>query len=193
MAELEKQREHVSPGLWHFNAGTVKAKLNLLPEARFHFLQSKLKGYTNEKVEKNLQFIENQLEIVKLERPLEPMDYAIRFAMWAQNGFFTTISLLIIIGGLLVLKNVKKFYVLALTVVFASLPIALSYWTASWDKSVVLEGQPVLEGPSVIFATNTELPPGVMLISRSAGDWNEVIYPSRFRGWVRRSGLKELE
>ena len=193
MLELEKQREHISPGLWHFNAGTVKAKMMNPAEARFHFLEARLHGFNNQKLSENLNLIEDQLEITTLEKPLAASDYAVKFGLWAEGGFFTMICLTIILAGLIIMKKTRKYYVLILTVLFAAVPLTVNFWVKSWDKSVALTPQQVMDGPSSIFGSRGELPPGIFLITRKAGEWKEVIYPSRFRGWIKNAGLKELE
>lgn len=193
MIELEKQRENISPGLWHFNAGTVKAKMMNPAEARFHFLEARFHGFDDQKLSDNLSLIEDQLEVKTLERPVEPLDYAVKFSLWAEGGFFTMLSLLIIFLGLVFVKKTQKYYVLALTIFIAGFPLAMNFWVKSWNKAVNLNPQQVLDGPSAIFGSRGELPPGIFLITRSAGEWKEVIYPSKFRGWIKNVGLKELE
>lgn len=193
MNELEKVREKISPGVWHFNMGTVQAKLSRPAEARYHFLEARKNGLQEEALTQNLELVENQLEVVKLEKPIEPLDYAVKFGLWAENGFFNMLSLLFLLGGLLILKKEKKYWVLAVTVFVATIPLGIGMWVRSWDKAVNLVPHEVLDGPSAIFASHGELPPGVMVITKRSGDWVEIIYPSRFRGWVKRTGLKELE
>lgn len=193
MIELEKQRENISPGLWHFNAGTVKAKMMSPAEARFHFLEARLHGFNDQKLSENLNLIENQLDVKSLEKPIEPLDYAVKFSLWAEGGFFTMLSLVVILFGLIIMKKTQKYYVLILTILLAAVPLSLSYWVKSWNKSVALTPHQVMDGPSAIFGSRGELPPGIFLITRKAGDWKEVIYPSRFRGWIKNAGLKELE
>jgi hypothetical protein len=193
MKELERNREKISPGLWHFNMGIVKAKLMMPAEARFHFLEAHLKGFTNEKLAQNESLVEDELEVKTLEKPLDTMDYAVKFGLWAQNGFFTMISLMFLLGGLLILKKQRKYSILVLTVVMALVPVGISYWVKTWDKFVNVVPLQVMDGPSVIFGSRGELPAGILLITRRSGDWSEVVYPSRFRGWIRNTGLKELE
>lgn len=193
MIELEKQREKISPGLWHFNAGTLKAKMQNPAEARFHFLEARFHGFDDQKLSNNLSLIEDQLEVKTLEKPIEPLDYAVKFSLWAEGGFFTMLSLLIILFGLILVKKTQKYSVLALTILIAAVPLTMNYWVKSWSKAVNLNPQIVLDGPSAIFGSRGELPPGIFLITRSSGEWKEVIYPSRFRGWIKNAGLKELE
>lgn len=193
LKELEKNRDKISPGLWHFNAGTVKAKMMNPAEARFHFLEAKLHGFTDESLAQNLNLVERELQVSTLEKPLETTDYALRFGLWAQNGFFTTLSLLFLLGGLLILRREKKYYVLILTVLLTLAPLGASYWIKGQDKAVILVAHEVLEGPSAIFASRGELPPGVLVMMKKSGDWLEIVYPSRFRGWIKNTGIKELE
>lgn len=193
MLELEKQRDHISPGLWHFNAGTIKAKMMNPAEARFHFLEAKFLGFNDQKLFENLNLIEDQLEVKALEKPVEPLDYAVKFSLWAEGGFFTMISLMIILTGLIIMKRTQKYYVLLLTAVLAVVPVSVNFWVKSWNKSVTVSPHQVMDGPSAIFGSRGELPPGIFLITRTTGEWKEIIYPSRFRGWIKNAGLKELE
>jgi hypothetical protein len=191
--ELVKAREKISPGLWHFNMGTVEAKLLKPAEARYHFLEAEMKGVDDSRLGQNLKLVEDELEVGKLEKPLEYEDYAVKFGLWAQNGFLTMLSLLIFLGGLLLLRREKKVSVFIIACVVAALPLGAKFWISSWNKSVTLTPHEVLEGPSAIFASRGELPVGVMVITKRSGEWKEIIWPSRFRGWVKSEGLKELE
>ncbi len=193
MNELTKNREKLSPGLWHFNMGTVKAKMNVPAEARYHFLAAEEKGFSDEKLTQNLAIVEDELEVKTLEKPIDTFDYAVKFGLWSQNGFLTMISLIILLGGILILRKEKKYYVLILTTVLALVPVGCHFWIGSWNKAVTLTSREVLDGPSVIFGSRGELPPGVMVVTKKSGEWKEVIYPSRFRGWIKNAGLKELE
>lgn len=193
MSELAKNRERVSPGLWHFNMGTVKAKMNVPAEARYHFLEAEENGFADEKLSQNLSIVEDELQVKTLEKPLDTFDYAVKFGLWSHNGFLTTLSLLILLGGMLILRKEKKYYVLILTIVLALVPMGVNYWIGTWNKAVTISSHEVLEGPSVIFGSRGELPPGVMVVMKKSGEWNEVIYPSRFRGWIKNAGIKELE
>ena len=191
--ELEKVREKISPGLWHFNMGTLKAKMSSPAEARFHFLEARLHGFTEKQLNQNLELVETQLNIISLEKPLEVADYAMKAGMWSQNGFFTMLSLLILVIGMITLKKERKHSVLFITIILTLIPFGLHFWVKSWDKYITLTALEVREGPSVIFGLRGELPDGVLVITRKSGEWREIIYPSRFRGWIKNAGLKELE
>lgn len=191
--ELEKIRSSISPGVWNYNAGTLKAKMGTPAEARYYFLKAQAEGYREMDLENNLRIVEDQLEIKNVEKPLELSDYGIKFGLWAQQGFFTTLALAILVAGLLVLRRKKKILVLIVTVTLMMIPLGAEFWVKSWNKAVALESGQLLEGPSAIFASRGELPAGVLLVAKRAGAWYEVHYPARFRGWVKANGIKELE
>ncbi|MES2528283.1 MAG: SH3 domain-containing protein [Bdellovibrionota bacterium] len=191
--ELEKVKENISPGLWHFNMGTVKAKLMNPAEARFHFLEARMNGFTDEQLTQNLDLIENQLEVKTLEKPLGAQDFAMKAGMWGQNGLFTMLSLLVLVIGMIILKKERKYSILILTLTLAAIPFGLQFWVKSWDKYITVAAHEVREGPSTIFGSRGELPPGILVVTRRPGDWVEITYPSRFRGWIKNVGLKELE
>lgn len=193
LLELEKSKDQLSPGVWHFNMGTVKAKLGQPAEARYHFLESRWSGFTDERLANNLALVEDTLEVTKLEKPLEAADYLIKFGLWAQNGFFTMLSLLVLFVGFLILRKQKKYSALILTALIAAIPVGLNWWVKSWPKAVILSAHQVQDGPSVIFGSRGELPPGIMVVTKKSGEWAEIIFPSRFRGWIKNTGLKELE
>lgn len=193
MKELTNNREKLSPGLWHFNMGTVKAKMSFPAEARYHFLAAEENGLSDQRLTQNLAIVEEELKVKSLEKPIDTFDYAVKFGLWSQNGFLTMISLIILLGGVFFLRKEKKFYVLILTTALALIPVGCHYWISSWNKAVVLTPHEVLDGPSVIFGSRGELPPGVMVVTKKTGEWKEVIYPSRFRGWIKNTGIKELE
>ncbi len=73
------------------------------------------------------------------------------------------------------------------------IPVGLNWWVKSWPYAVVVAPQAIQEGPSAIFPARGELPVGVLVITREMGEWEEVIYPSRFQGWIKKQGLKVLE
>ena len=58
---------------------------------------------------------------------------------------------------------------------------------------LTMEKLAIYEGPSKIFVPRSEIPPGVIILSLGQDDWEHVIYPSRFEGWIKKSNaLKEL-
>jgi hypothetical protein len=190
---LKKYGQEIPPGLLNYNLGIVYGKIDNWPMARFHFLQSERAGFWSDGLTQNLLLAEQKLEIGKLEKPLSTSDILVKSALFVSNGLLTSLSFMMLLAGLMLLKkkpSVLKSLVIATLV---ALPVVLNFWINSWPKAVVTESQVIIEGPSQIFTPLGELNPGVMVIVRQEGEWLKIIYPSRFSGWIKNKGLMKLE
>jgi hypothetical protein len=190
---LETHQGEVSPGLWHYNMGTIYGKLEKLALARFHILMADKAGYSSKVLFDNKNLIEEKLDIPKLEKPLSIEDYLVKGSLIASQGLFTMMSLLLLIAGIISIKKKANVKIYSGFLFLSVMLIGLNFWVHSWNKMVVIEAQPIHEGPSAIFSAQEELPSGVMLVTIQSGEWLEVIYPTRFSGWIRKTGLKELK
>lgn len=190
---LELNQGKISPGLWHYNVGTIYGKLENWPLARFHFLMAENEGLQTKEVILNRTIAEEKLEVLRLEKPLSTKDYFFKAGLEATSGIFTTISLILILIGLITFWKKSSIKALSICLVFAFGIMGLNYWVESWDKALVVETQSLQDGPSTIFGDRGEIPPGVLLITHKKGDWLQVMYPSRYEGWLKNVGLKELK
>ena len=190
---LRENTDAMPAGVWNYNLGTVLARKNDLPLARFHFLQAKNLGFRTEGLEENLQYVEEKLEIPKWEAPLSLEDYSKKTALWAQGGFFTTLALVILIMGIIHFMRTKLARLIPLYGLMMLIPLGMNFWVESWESYLVKDSQLVMEGPSAIFSPKGEIPAGVRVLTKRRGDWLKVIYPSRFEGWIRNQGLISLE
>jgi hypothetical protein len=190
---LKEHKSELEPGVWHYNMGTVSAQMQRLGEARYHLLMASKSGFNNKELNQNLSLVEQKLDIKRLEQPLDTKDYIIKGSLLAQQGFLTFLSFAILLMGLWILKKKADFRKIVLFLVLVLAPIALNFWISSWPKAVATAAQPVNDGPSVIFGTTGELPPGVLIVLKGEGEWREIIYPSRFKGWIKSTDLLELE
>ncbi len=189
---LEKDGGDLPLGLKHYNLGTVYAQMQQWPMARFHFLKATQLGFDRPEAAQNLEIAESKLEITKLEEPLSVSDYVIKYTSLASGGIFTSLALIILIAGLVSLKkSTSKLTWIFLPAVL--IPLALNFWVKSWPWSVVIHPSGVHDGPSAIFGTRGELPPGLLVLAKDKGEWKEIIYPVRYRGWVKKNDLKDLE
>lgn len=189
---LKDSEGQVSPGLWHYNMGTIFAKLENLPLARYHFLMSDMKGFSAKEMITNKEIVEGKLEIERLEKPLSPSDYFVKFSLFGAQGVFTTLGLLFVLVGLFTFWKNKSVKALLVFVLLSFTFIGYNVWVGTWNKVIVVETQTIQDGPSAIFGQRGELPPGVMLVLKPKGDWFEITYPSRFQGWIKDNGLEEL-
>lgn len=190
---LEKQGSSLPKDMLQYNLGTVHSKLGHWAQARYHFLLAEEAGFSENSLVQNLDAVEEKLEITRLEQPLEPQDYAVKAALFAKDGVLTSIALLILITGLVLLKKRASLWKIAAWIVGIALPLALSFWINTWPRFIALEPQVIAEGPSAIFRESGELPAGVTVIATGEGEWRRILWPSRFSGWIRIQALKELE
>jgi hypothetical protein len=190
---LELNKRDISPGVWHYNVGTVFGKLENLPLARYHLMMADLVGFNSQEVSVNKNIIEIKLDIPKLEKANSASDYFIKGGIEASQGILTTLSLILVILGIVNMWKKSSYKVFAVLLTSALFVIGLNYWIKSWTKVIVISSQNIQQGPSVIFPSRDELPVGVMLIISKKGEWSKIIYPSRFQGWIKNAGLKELK
>ncbi len=192
LIELQKNEASIPDEIWHFNMGTTFGKLGNWPMARYHFLAAEERGLVSESLSNNRAIAEEKLETQKLERPLDAGDYLVRAGLFAAQGVLTFLGLLLLIAGLLQARR-KTLRTFSACLGLAVALLGLNYWIGQWHRAVVVEPQAIFEGPSTIFATRGEVLPGVLVVTRPREDWLEIIYPSRFEGWIRPAGLKELK
>lgn len=189
---LEGHQSDLDPGVWHFNLGVLNAKLDQWALARFHFLKAEEQGFSEPDLLNNQKIVEEKLEIQKLEKPISTADYLVKGALIGSQGIFLSISLVLLIMGIIALWKKAGSKIFAVFISLAILITGLNFWILSWDKYVVINPAPVFEGPSVIFQNRGEIPPGVMIIVEKQGGWERIIFPSRFEGWIKAVELKEL-
>lgn len=190
---LQSNQENISAGVWHYNVGTVFGKLENWPMARYHITMADLEGFNSKQVMVNKKLIESKLDIPKFEKASSPSDYFVKGSIEASQGILTTVSLVLIILAIVNMWKKSSYKALALLLTSALFVMGLNYWIQSWNKVIVISSQSIQEGPSVIFPSRDELPPGVMLVISRKGEWSKIIYPSRFQGWIKNAGLKELK
>ena len=190
---LVKHQNQISPGVWHYNLGTIYGKLENWPMARYHFLMANSEGFTSKEAVSNIELVEAKLDLQKIENPINFSDYFIKYAEVATNGIFTTIALLLIIGGIVTLWKKTTVKVTLVFLMLAFITFGLNWWTLSLDRHIVVKPSNIYEGPSVIFPSSGDLPEGLVIVTKSSGEWLKIIYPARFTGWIKNSGLKELK
>lgn len=190
---LDAARGKVSDGVWHYNVGTVYGQMGDWSLARFHFLSAIENGFVDKPVLQNRDLAEEKLGVTKLEKPLSAIDYSVKAALAGTQGIFTTISLVILISGLVAYFRKSSAKVFLSLITLSASVLILNWWVTSWDKYIVVQTQNIHDGPSTIFASSAEIPAGVFVVTKRNGEWMKIIYPSRFQGWIKFSGLKELK
>ncbi len=190
---LSDHPESLPSGLWHYNLSTVYAKLENWPLARFHLLVATKEGVSVPGISQNQTLIEEKLEVGKLEKSLSTSDYLYKAAKFITIGEITSFSLVFLLIGLLILKKKPSFKRFSILLILTLLPLSFSLVLKKYPEGIVLSTEKVLDGPSVIFGSVADIPAGIKVITTGDGDWREILWPSRFHGWIRTSALKELE
>lgn len=190
---LTENQTKISSGIWHYNVGTVYGAMKDYPLARYHLMQADRDGFSTKESRQNLELVENQLEISRLEKPLSPGDYMVKGSLVAAEGILTAIGLLILVVGLLGLRKQQSFKAFGALIGVVVLIFGLNWWIKSWPLSIVIKNIEIYEGPSTIFNSRDELPAGVMVLTTEKNGWKKIIYPSRFNGWIKVDDLKELK
>ena len=173
--------------------GTVLGEMNNWPLARFHFILAETSGMNTKELHQNQELTESKLEIPRLEQPLSTSDYLIKTGMVAAEGPLMTVGLIFLVVGLWFLKKKPNLKSALLFMIAVATPLMLDFWIDRWPKNIVTETKAVYEGPSALFGMRGELPAGVMVLTNTKGEWEEIIFPSRFSGWIKSDGLKRLE
>lgn len=190
---LHKNSSAVSPGLYHYNAGTAEAALKNWAKARYHFLLASREGMTSEALANNLKVSETELNVGRLEKPLGLRDQLYQGSLFAAEGWLTTLSLLILVIGLWSMRKTRDLKSMVITLALVLLPLGLNLWIDSWPKSIVAQAEVIKEGPSTIFSNTGEVPAGIFIITKKQEGWEEILYPSRYQGWIKSNGLLRLE
>ena len=190
---LEANKSQISPGLWHYNVGTVYGKMENYPLARFHLLKAELEGFNSKEVIVNRELVESKLDIQKIESPITTSEYLVKGGMIAAQGFLGMVSLCLVIAAIFTLWKRNSLKIFSIILMPALFLIGLNFWINNWERQIVITPGPIFEGPSAIFEARNEIPSGVMVVVVKKEGWLKVIYPSRFQGWIKPEGLKELK
>ena len=190
---LQKHQNELPAGLLHFNLGITYGKMQNWPLARFHFMKAENSGLYSEDLKLNQNLVESKLDLSQAEKAIDFKDYLIKGSLGASEGLLTTLSLLMLVLGVFLLRKQPSVKKVALLLCLTLLPLGVNYWVSSWPKKIVTQVLTLYSGPSAIFEVKGEVPPGVLVLTATSGDWEKIIYPSRFEGWIKQSGLKRLE
>jgi hypothetical protein len=190
---LKNNQSQFTQSLWHYNLGTVYGEMNNWPMARFHFILAEKSGLHSKELIQNKKLAETKLDVTRLEKPLDASDYYIKISYFAADGPLLTIGFLFLAIGIWLLKkkaSLKSAAIFALTV---ATPLMLDFWIDSWPRKITSAPKTVYEGPSSLFGAIGEIPPGIMVITNKKDEWEKIIYPSRFSGWIKSDHLESLE
>jgi hypothetical protein len=190
---LETKASAFARDTWEYNMGTVLARRENYPEARFHLLEAQALGLNAPELTQNLSLVEERLDLPRLEKSLNTQDHFLKAGLILSDGYFSTLSLLGLLVGIFVIKAKFSFQRLAVFFTLIVTPLVFKFWMASLDQFVAIKPAVFQDGPSTIFSKIGDIPAGVRIVGKRDGAWIKILYPSRFEGWSRIEDLKKLE
>ncbi len=172
----------------------IWAKKNDLVQARVEFEIAKKKGMLSNALEKNLNYVQENLGLKKVEEAQGLLDQghalmqAIPFSMFL--AFSLVAALIVSFVNRKNLFKTKNFIAVALVFV----PTLFSFWySKSFESSIALKEEKLWEGPSQIYQQTTAIPKGLkVIIQRYPDGWVKIVSPSNFWGWTRAENIAVL-
>ena len=191
--ELLESRELFSPGIFHYNLGTIDAKKGNFAAGRFH-LEKALKGdFHDVRVVNNLEQVKEKLHLQGLSQSTNYYDQILDQATsWNSLLPYSATLLLLIILLLLIRKKViQHIAVILILGLVAVTPVVLEkYLVERVTSAIVLQPAPRYEGPSAIFDKLSTISVGSKIIIREHDEkWVLVLAPQSLVGWVKREKL----
>jgi hypothetical protein len=192
-SKLIKDRDSLSPGVFHYNLGTVFAKQGNLAAARYNLEKAKSLGFEHPALNKNLSSILKTVEI-QTNPEIPASSKALNYFMGTSEGLFLLFSLVLIlfVSILYRMKLFRNKIVLALSIVICLSPLGVKkyYYNTNYVTGVNIRDAKVFEGPSEIYPTIKEIVGGQKLIlGKSYEDWIFIASPIEFSGWIKRKDL----
>jgi hypothetical protein len=191
---LRQQEAHLDPGIFHYNLGTLYAKLEEFGAGRYHLERALQEGAPRIDVLNNLDFIMRYIGGNDLTASTYWLDRLI--ATWfviPQEVFITVMLLILLLATVSIWRFGRKNTVgLSVLVILSVVPIAADrLWVSRHLTAIVIESVDVLEGPSMIFEKKFTVQSGakVLVLPSNSPQWMQITRPKAMVGWIRTEQL----
>lgn len=190
---LLESKNQLSAVDFHYNLGTVYAKMGDLGPGRYHLELALKKGYVGSDLLNNLTVIKSKLQGVDLSMSRDLGDQIISFLSSVPIMPVVSIVLVLMIASILLFKfkKVKSIYGLVLLVITSLLPLAIHQGVlANKTFAVNIKEMKIYEGPSSVYDVRATLPGGSkFILGKSDGDWFFIDHPVDLAGWVKKEDI----
>lgn len=190
---LLQNKQQFDSGIFHYNLGTVYSKLGDFPAARFHLEKAIKEGFINSSSLNNLGFVKSQLQVDDLSTSTSVPDQVMNTALALPSAAYLTISLLMLLVGLVMIKSKKivRKMSLALLLLVVATPVLFSeFYLDKINYAVSFKDVPLYEGPSKIFSEKGKVKAGSKLILGEFKEgWFYVKFPISLTGWINKDQL----
>lgn len=190
---IRQNKDHLDPGLFHYDLGSIYLKMNNFGPARFHLEKAKNDGFTYPMVWNNLSYVKLQPGVTDPAQSRDWKEYSTANAMDIPLSFYLAFLMTGLCLFLLLLKKkwIENKLLILLYLTLFSAPLIFRY---SYEKehtyAVVMKDARVHEGPSKIYPDYGKIIAGSrVVVGRFYDDWYYIVSPRERSGWVKKSDL----
>ncbi len=186
---LENNHNELGKATYHYNLGTLQTKLEIWGKARYNLEVAKSYELIPGKIENNLEALRFHQNL----KQLEPTHWLTEL-LSVPTPLIVVPSIVFLIFAVLAAK--KKLWswaggIFGLITVWCFILLTPHLF---FKLAVVNEPTGLYEGPSQLFQTSRELPPGLKLVVKEVQDgWALIDQPQTMKGWVKRTDLLFLD
>ena len=188
---LVTKKSELSPGLFHYNMGTVLGEQGNLPAARYHFEIAKKEGFGHPALYKNLSLVSKKISVNS--DVLDQKEYVYNFFSSTPSSLFLFTSLILTIISIFTVKyfELSKKIIVGLILLFFTPTIYKEvYFDKNYSTAINLKEVELFQGPSKVYEVIDMIPAGNRLIlSKSHDSWVFIEYPIEFSGWIDRKKI----
>ena len=196
-AEAQKvllaNKDQFSPGLFHYNLGTVLMKMGNHAAGRYHLEKALKNGYVDTKVFHNLSVAKSHLGVSDVENSGNPFDAILSFSLDIPFSLYLTLTLIfaLCLALLMKLKMLVRWSRVGICFAFVLLPVLYySFFLSRFNFAIALSDAPLREGPSQIYAELSKVKAGSkFIIGESQDGWYYIKSPSTMTGWIKKDDL----
>jgi hypothetical protein len=190
---LLKNKQHIDSGIFHYNLGTVYAKMGNQASARFHLEKAVSEGYINSSSLNNLTFVKSQLQVDDLSTSTNlPDQFVNTMTSIPMAGYFSMTLFLVLVFTLMIrLKKIQKKWLMIVVLLLSLTPVLISQlYVENIHYAVVLKEVPLYEGPSKIFSEKGKVRAGSKVVLGQLKDgWFYIEFPISLSGWISKDQL----
>ncbi len=171
---------------YHQFLGTSLAKKGDFALARLELEKAKLHGNFDSKINNNIEYIREKLNLVELEET-QGFFESLKFSVLNLDGqWLLSISLVTLITIMIFYRRLNK-YLTAAVILFTLIFISLNFINFNQQVyCIALSEKKIFEGPSEIFAEANLIPSGTKYyLGERSGDFVFLEFPSKLQGWIK--------
>ncbi len=188
-----KHRDQFDSGQFHYNLGTLHAKLGDYAVARFHLEKAVKEGYVGTNGVYNRFVVKSILKTNDVGNSPLFWDRFLTQSKELPVGAFLgmTLLLVLIVGVLVRFKLIVKKAIIIPLILLTIVPVGFHYfYLDKIEVAISLKDIQLREGPSKIYSETSTIKAGAKVITgERSGEWIFIKAPLKFAGWAHRDTL----